>query len=938
MSNKTNSIQLLFLWALLFFFPGPGFAQTVPDGNLATLAGDTSTRFHSVFGLSDGTYLVGGEARNLNWLPGNVSPTTLTLPRTPNSASPKIAFILQLSSDLKTILKAVRFPDNTVQNVFKIKTDALPGATTGNIFISGSRQNEQTTTGLFAGYYLARLNGNFLNGNTPTSLSFIYDVATRPIQSNNNLALSLMNQVNQYKAIQPWDVQSDGKIVFGQGHAYSASWASVNRLTVDGLNQDSVPFWPMHSVRIASTLPAINNLNTEYRTNDGAIKGDSILYTNNNLGFSGKVAIDSLNNSTLVFKVNRSGSNLRSLKENEFSLLQTDENGNAGRFGKYPEDFMYPAHCETGNCSNTGENIVTRYQTDYGNNDNATHRMGDIVIDKRNNHMYIGYSTLCKHPKSKLQGSDVESIVLAMDHRGKTLWWNRLHKEVPSEGSSAAQEIDGLALDYANNQLYVAGASLDTCLYNFWRGDEIALNPGQNGVQNRFTGTNSSIRFAWLGKMNLSDGKMRAATYVGEYNNDIGQAGTTFSDPLLDGWPDPNTGNPNLDNTRILGINVSPDGGSVVIRGEGTRTITTKNAYQRMPKTADGLAPRNHFVRVYSADLDSIRYSTSMSLLYEPNGTNNNAPNLGLSSALVHPQGIMVVGSTNSATGKLATLRTPAFGDSLAQRKRGFMAWINFNCDTVARPLAINGAPAISCQGGVYTFTTPALASDNFVWSYPKGWIGSDSASSSNTASLTVKALANAEAGKIVVARKSSCGVSLPFGINIAKPLPTSISISTNPGFTAATYNLPSNTAVWFVNGDTARRANGTPIRTSTIVFSQIVPPLSLPDTLTAIVTNDCGTYESAIIILTSNKKLLSGEGFSLRPNPTTSMAEIQVAKGIQPERIRLFDLMGKEIIIPIQTLSSGQFRIQVGHLANGVYQVRVETREGIYQKRLVKR
>jgi hypothetical protein len=67
-------------------------------------------------------------------------------------------------------------------------------------------------------------------------------------------------------------------------------------------------------------------------------------------------------------------------------------------------------------------------------------------------------------------------------------------------------------------------------------------------------------------------------------------------------------------------------------------------------------------------------------------------------------------------------------------------------------------------------------------------------------------------------------------------------------------------------------------------------------------------------------------------------MAEIQVAKGIQPERIRLFDLMGKEIIIPIQTLSSGQFRIQVGHLANGVYQVRVETREGIYQKRLVKR
>jgi hypothetical protein len=436
--------------------------------------------------------------------------------------------------------------------------------------------------------------------------------------------------------------------------------------------------------------------------------------------------------------------------------------------------------------------------------------------------------------------------------------------------------------------------------------------------------------------MNLSNGKMRAATYVGEYANDIGNAGAVFSDPNLDGWPDPNAGNPNLDNTKILGIQVSPDGGSVVIRGEGTRAITTRNAYQRNPKTADGLAARNHFVRVYSADLDSIRYSTSMSLLNEPN-TTTTAPNLNLSGALVRPEGILVVGSANAATGKLATLRTPLFGDSLAQRKRGFMAWLNFNCDTVARPTVITGAPAISCQGGVYTFSTPTSGGDNFVWSYPRGWVGSDSATSPNTASVTVKALANAEAGKIVVARKSACGVSLPFGINIAKPLPTSIAITTNPGFTAATYNLPSNSAVWFVNGDTARRANGTPIRTSTIIFAQVVPPLSLPDTLTALVTNDCGTFESNAIVLTSTKKLLSGQGLSIRPNPTRAEAEIQLTNGVRPEKILVFDLMGKAFPVSVQMTGAGSARIQVGSLPKGIYQVRVETQEGIYQKRLVK-
>lgn len=126
-------------------------------------------------------------------------------------------------------------------------------------------------------------------------------------------------------------MQSDGKIVFGQGHAYSASWASVNRLRADGKTLDTVQFWPSQSVRIASSNPQITGRNTEAKTLDGLSLGDSIFFSSSSLGFSGNVAVDSLNNSTLVFKVNRGGTNLRSHKTADFGVLENDENGNSNR-------------------------------------------------------------------------------------------------------------------------------------------------------------------------------------------------------------------------------------------------------------------------------------------------------------------------------------------------------------------------------------------------------------------------------------------------------------------------------------------------------------------------------------------------------------------------------------------------------------------------------
>jgi hypothetical protein len=202
-----KNLILKLVVAILFFFSFFGKkigAQPVdPNSGMMTLAGDSSTRFHSLFRLSDGTFLVGGKARSLSWLPSSVAPTTLSMPGSSNSKSTMKAFILHLSSDLKTIVHAVKLPDSTVQNVFKIKTNSAPFEPTGDIFISGSRQNELNQgNGIFPGYYLAKLNGNFLNGNVPTGLVFIYDVACRNFASTNTLSLqlhNLMGNFNQYK-------------------------------------------------------------------------------------------------------------------------------------------------------------------------------------------------------------------------------------------------------------------------------------------------------------------------------------------------------------------------------------------------------------------------------------------------------------------------------------------------------------------------------------------------------------------------------------------------------------------------------------------------------------------------------------------------------------------------------------------------------------------
>ncbi|MCC5842509.1 MAG: hypothetical protein JJT96_20500 [Opitutales bacterium] len=104
-------------------------------------------------------------------------------------------FLLQTTGDFSEVLRVVRFPEGSVENVLHIRSTEVPGEPTGNLSISGHRLG-----GAQPGYFVARLNNNFVNG-VPTGLVWARNVgATR-----------------EYLTIQPWDVRNDGKVVVASG-------------------------------------------------------------------------------------------------------------------------------------------------------------------------------------------------------------------------------------------------------------------------------------------------------------------------------------------------------------------------------------------------------------------------------------------------------------------------------------------------------------------------------------------------------------------------------------------------------------------------------------------------------------------------------------------------------------------------------------------------
>lgn len=543
-----------------------GFSPLFGQSNIVCYAGNSGREtFYDVMEISDGTFLVCGYADNLDWLPLGVPKTSLTYTgNIPNSlGSNRYGLILHLSQDLNTIYAAVHFDKGVVEDIRFMKTNSLPYRATGDLFISCNTADTESNDG---GYIIAKLNGNFVN-QVPTGLVWYQKVWAE----------------GYAKAAHPWDVNSKGEIYYisGQSHAYD--WSAVYCLAPNGVRK-TVPNWRTH-----------------WLTNNNEWRGTPA--SSNPLG-----SIDSVKYSGIVLK-SWGRCELRSWTQAEYDSYYPDGNGGT-RKGKWPADVLFNAPCDPSTPTANGPGY-----TGYAPESCCPVWGGSsIVVDRHTNAMYMGMNF--KSYATNFSSPDFEPAVIAFDSTGELMWWSRLYHEITPAGDTMVslpdQYVDALAIDYKNNSLVVAARAHGNNVENLWEGNTVSNNPSALGFQNRFTGTNGNIHQSWLGKLKLNNGDLVASTYVGELAEGTGGLGTPHADPNLDGWPDPNTGWPNLNTTYIAknSMKVNTDG-DVCIIGTGRRTITTANAYQKMVKPAyGGKSCWNNFVRMYDSELHLPKYSS----------------------------------------------------------------------------------------------------------------------------------------------------------------------------------------------------------------------------------------------------------------------------------------------------------------------------------------
>lgn len=572
--------------------------------------GTGAEQFNDVLPLSDGTVLVAGQADSLDWLPAQVPRVPLAATGVISSSPGKVGFVLHLSPSLDQVLDVVHFPAGTVRDVYRLRQTAAPGQPTGAIYLSGSRD------GPAPGYYIARLDNNWVTAR-PTGLSWVHNVDSAAGSS--------------YQLLQPWDVGGDGAVVFGRGREFDPNWAVMERLDAQG-RLSVVEHWHAHWF------------------DNPAVAGDQEWDGTPASSYSGPFP---LRYSGLVLKAQRRGS-LRSATQADFDLLQADGNGNAGRKGRFPDDYYFSGPCGLAAADACpGGPGYTGYRINQ-----PTQRLGGVVIDRRNGNFYFGYSTQTRLPSGE---PDFEPAVVAMAADGRLLWWNRLYRETTAN-STPDQYVDGVAIDYVHDELVVLARAHGNNTDNLWRGNAIAARPGAKGFQNQFTGNSGDIHVSWLGKFALARNELHAATYIGEFVEGGNNYGPNLTDPLLSDWPDPNQGWPNLNTTRNCNdLDVAADG-SVAVTCKGRRSITTRNAWQQMPSpvgTGAGLTGSwNSFVRIYTSDLSTIIYSSLLTGQWNT-ATGAGGDNVRISGIAVDG-GRLIAAATHAACASVDALCTAA--------------------------------------------------------------------------------------------------------------------------------------------------------------------------------------------------------------------------------------------------------------------------------------
>jgi hypothetical protein len=643
--QKINPFRIWLLLLLICFASHILTAQTTPMVTYA--GGGATTIFTDVAQLSNGHFIVSGAAQHLDWIPTNAPKLLLGVSGiTNNQGTGRIAFLLELDSTLQQILVAYYLPAGTAEDIQFIKMTQAPGEPTGQIYISGTTTDSNT-----GGYFIGKLDNNFVLG-SPTALTWTMNVKAK------NGATP--------KVYQPWDVDNEGRVVYAYGDSHDFNWSAIYRQKADG-TPDVVPNWRVH-----------------WATAGGEFYGAAADYPNG--GAAG------LDYSGIVFKRDGNRCELRSTNADDYDLWQPDGNGGQKK-GLWPLDVLYNAPCTPGVPGNT---TTGPGYSGYSPSGSFTYGPSAICIDRRTNELYIGFNFKSTLPDGN---PDFEPAVMAMTADGNLKWWSRLYHEVQPDGatvnSTPDQYVDGLAIDYANNLLTVNARCHGNNVENLWEGDQIFSNSSAQGFQNRFTGSSGNIHISWLGKLQLDFGALQHSTYVAELAESASGIGDPLTAPNMGNWPNPNDGWPTL-NTTYLGKNRTKTtaDGSVVVLGQGRRTMTTADAYQRMPLPG-GAAKScwNDFVRVYPAHLGQPLYSSLLVGQWDTL-TQAGGDNVSLSGVWKTARGVVVVGQHTGEGNDMPVAAVPTWGESIKNGPTGVIAYLpgsqllNWNDGPVAAPVS----------------------------------------------------------------------------------------------------------------------------------------------------------------------------------------------------------------------------------------------------------
>ena len=458
-----------------------------------------------------------------------------------------------------------------------------------------TRVDKPAGTGLF----VARLDGDFVS-TAPAGFAWVHNLWAN----------------GDHRDRQPWDVNRAGQVYVATGEPNAYDWASVVKL--DALTGERMPVegWRYHTV-----------VDADGRRAERACAQASL-------------CADRVESSFLLFKIGRRSGrcDLRSWTAEDYTSLTPDGNGGQKQ-GRWPADLFFDGPCDPAAPGGGG-----RGYTGYALADAPTQRIGAVLVDRRTDALYIGFNVQSVLPDGL---PDFEPAVLAMDADGHMVWWSRLYTERNADGSTNTstpdQYVDGLALDVANDGLVVLARAHGNNVTNLWSGNAIAAVPEARSFHARFTGQEGNIHISWLGKLDLADGTLRAASWNAEYTDGMNGTGAPYADPVLDGWPDHNAGWPDLNTTRCRADVEVDDLGRVYVLCTGRRTVTTRNAWQRMPQRAEGRSTWNDYVRVYAPGLDTLVYSSLLTGAWDF-ATGTGGDNTTLAGLVPVAGGVLVVG------------------------------------------------------------------------------------------------------------------------------------------------------------------------------------------------------------------------------------------------------------------------------------------------------